>query len=129
MTEDRELLRRMRADLDALSREIMRAIPVRIGGSSPSSSSGGAQIVQFTIDSVDCDAGAASGTVTDVLCAGAVAAVGDSISLVDPLGYLVGNPALLINHKGIAVSMSEDGPYGAACVYKIISMDDLGYNC
>lgn len=88
---------------------------------------GGAQIVQFTTSTVDCDAGTATGLVTDVLCDGAEASIGDIVELSDPLGYLIGNPALLEGQPGMAVKMSDDGLYG--CIYKIISMGDLGYNC
>jgi len=91
---------------------------------------GGSQIVQFTLTSADCVAGTGIAVVDYVICDGATASPGDVIDLVDPLGYLTGNPALLVNHKGMAVRMAETDPYnGDSCVYSIISMDDLGYNC
>lgn len=98
--------------------------PVLSGGG------GGAQIIRFTVTSVSCPGVAAVGTVTAVMCSGSEASVGDSVDLTDPLGYLVGPTALLIGHTGFAVSMHEPDPYsGADCVYEIMSMDDLGYNC
>lgn len=89
---------------------------------------GGAQIVQFVITSVDCEEAAAIAEVTDVICSGAEAVIGDIIDLMDPLGFLIGNPQIVEGVSGMAVKMSEEGPYGD-CVYKILSTGDLGYNC
>jgi hypothetical protein len=89
---------------------------------------GGAQIIQFVITSVDCGGGTAWGTVEDVLCSGAEAAIGDVVQLVDPLEELAGNPALVTGRRGFAVKMSDDGLYGD-CAYKIMSTENLGTNC
>jgi hypothetical protein len=89
---------------------------------------GGAQLIQFAITSVDCDAGTATGTVTDVLCSGAESEIGDIIELADPLSLLAGNPLIVEGRTGIAVKMSDDGLYGS-CIYKIINTEDLGTNC
>jgi hypothetical protein len=97
---------------------------------STSSSSGGTQTIQFDLVTVDCDAGTATATVTDVQCGGVTGiSVGDTVNLTDPLGFLIGSEALLVGHTGFAVKMETDGAYGASCSWAIHAMDDLGYNC
>ena len=98
-------------------------------GKSNDCGGGGAQIIEFTIDTVDCDAKTGTGTVTDIMCSGAEVAVGDSVDLVDTLGFLVGNPMLLMGLTGLAVKMQQNGPYGADCAYKIINLGGLETNC
>lgn len=95
----------------------------------PGSTGGGAQQIQFEITSIDCVTGEITADITDVICVGAVDAIGDSVSLDDPLGFLTGNSELMIGHSGFATKMSKDGPYGSPCIYKITAMDDLGTNC
>jgi hypothetical protein len=93
----------------------------------PTVSSGGAQIIQFEITSVDCG-GVSWGTVTDVLCSGAEAAIGDVVQLIDPQFELAGNPSLVRGRTGFAVKMSDDGLYGD-CAYKVMTTENLGTNC
>ncbi len=88
------------------------------------------QMIQFKITAVHCSEGTATGTVDDVFCGGTDGvAVGDSVDLLDPIGYLVGYPALLVGRVGYAAKTEVDGPNGATCVFKIISMEDFGVNC
>jgi hypothetical protein len=66
--------------------------------------------------------------VTDILCAGAEASIGDIVDLSDPLDLFAGNPLLVEGRTGIAVKMAHGGMY-SSCVYKIINIGDLGANC
>lgn len=132
----REKLQELRDDHDFLASMVRSPAQRRIvlyPSQRAATSTGGASLIQFTIDvdSVDCDAGTATGTVTDVICGATDPTVGDTVNLVDPLGFLIGNPALLANHVGFAVRMETDEtvPYPETCSWKILSMDDLGYNC
>jgi hypothetical protein len=94
-----------------------------------SGGSGGAEIIQFVITSVDCVGVAAIADVTDVICEGATAVIGDEVDLLDPLNFLAGNPEINgVGVTGMAVKMSEDGIYGD-CTYKIIATGISGYNC
>lgn len=80
-----------------------------------SSTTTGASVVAFTIDTADCDNLTATGTVTRVACNLADPAVGDSIDLVDVLGcMLTGDPVGL---SGLAVKM--ENPYGYDCEWVI----------
>lgn len=76
---------------------------------------GGASVVAFTIDTADCEALTATGTVTNVACGLTSPAVGDSVDLVDILGcMLTGDPVGL---AGLAVKM--ENPYGYDCEWVI----------
>ena len=90
---------------------------------------GGAQVVRFTVTTIDCDTGDITGTVTNIMCSGSETAIGDTVTLVDSLGYLTGNPDLMIGHSGIGVKMKDATAYGDSCAYEIQAMDDLGTNC
>lgn len=83
----------------------------RLRGAASSSAS----IVAFTIDTADCEALTATGTVTRVACDLTDPVVGDSIDLVDVLGcMLTGDPVGL---SGLAVKM--ENPYGYDCEWVI----------
>lgn len=108
-----------------LERDLAR-IPVR-EPLRPRSAGGGARIVRFTLASVACDDySETTGTVTAVMCGGgAGVSIGATITLEDPLSFLVGNPQLAIGVAGIAASLND----GAGCAWEITSIGELGYNC
>lgn len=119
----------LRTDLYRSPPDLLPVFPPSL--SQPGGGGGGSQVIQFITDTVDCDAHTAVGIVTDVQCSGADVEVGDYVNLTDPLGFLIGNPAMLVNHTGFAVRMSTDDPedlYGT-CSWAINAMDDLGYSC
>lgn len=91
--------------------------------------SGGAQIIRFTVATIDCDTGDITGTVANIMCSASDTAIGDTITLVDSLGFLTGNPELMIGHSGMGVKMLDARAYGDSCAYEIMAMDDLGTNC
>lgn len=93
------------------------------------SSSGGAQPVEFTLATVDCEAGTATGTVTDIGCESTGVSIGDTIDLVDTKNLLVGSSESLVGRTGEGFLMSQDGPYGADCVYKIWTLEGTQVEC
>lgn len=89
-----------------------------------SAASGGAQIIRFTVTSVDCDYDEMTGTVVDVICGGGDVAVGDVVELADPQFELSGNPLLVEGRTGFAVKMA-----GGGCIYNVMTTENLGTNC
>ena len=136
----REQVQQLRDDHEFLasmvqSRAGRRTVLYPIQSRRGSTSTGGAQEVEFTIDvgSVDCAAQTATGTVTDVLCGGTDGVnVGDTIDLVATrIAPLVGYPADNEGRMGMAVRMEQDdaGPYPTGCSWKITALEGTQVEC
>ena len=70
------------------------------GGNSCGTGGGGAQPVEFTLATVDCVAGTATGTVTDIGCDSNGVIISHTIDLVDTKNLLVGSAESLIGRTG-----------------------------
>ena len=83
-------------------------------------------IVQFTINSADCELLTAEATVSKISCGMTSPEVGDAISLVDSDGcYLIGPADTLLGAKGKAIKM--EGEYG--CEWVILSLCCTEFSC
>lgn len=117
--------------------EARRPIPIRIQKlPHQHQDGGGSGIIEYQIDSVDCEARIATATVISVPCAGgAGVSIGDTISLCDASGcFLTGPEEFLTFRTGFAtqlIGQNCDSIYGTldGCVWRIISMCDLNFGC